>query len=243
MGSLLFYTWGIDCALLPALNTIATVQPTPIDTTLKRCYRLLDYVATNPAVTIRFHASTMHLHVDSDMAYLVAQKPRSNIAGYFSLGPHKHQPTPHGPILVECRTLCHVVASSVEAEIAGIFYNAQIAIPIRYMLIKVGHPQPQILIKIDNTTASSFVKNNITKKRSKSWDMRYYWLCHKIAQAMYKLDCESGKSNSADYFTKHFSGKYHRTMRKKYVIDNTPSLHARVCYSSTSVTCKNDVCS
>ena len=181
--------------------------------------------------------------LDSDAAYLVAPKARSRIAGYFSLGPHTHQQTPHGPILVECQTLHHVVASSAEAEIAGIFHNAQIAIPIRYILTKLGHPQPKTQIKTDNATASSFVKNNITQKRSKSWDMRYYWLRDKIAQSMFKIDWESGKSNSADYFTKHFSGKYHRTTRKKYVLDNTPSLHARVCYSSTSVTCKNDVCS
>ena len=148
----------------------------------------------------------MCLNIDSDAAYLVAPKARSRIAGYFSLGPHKQQPTLHSPILAECRTLRHVVASSAEAEIAGVFHNAQTAIPIRHLLNQMGHPQPQTPIKTDNTTAASFVRNNITQKRSKSWDMRYYWLRDKIAQFMYKITWEKAQLNSTDYFTKHFSG-------------------------------------
>ena len=229
VGSLLYYARSIDCTLFPALNTMATNQAAPTENSLRQCHRLLDYIATYPNVTIQFHASNMQLHVDSDAAYLVAPKARSRIAGYFSLESHQPNPTPHGPILVECRTLRHVVASSAEAEIAGIFHNAQIAIPIRYMLQQLGHPQPRTPIKTDNATASSFVKDNITQKWSKSWDMRYYWLRDKIAQAMFKIDWASGKSNAADYFTKHFPGTYHRAIRKKYVLDNTPSLHARVC--------------
>ena len=72
--------------------------------------------------------------------------------------------------------------------------------------------------------------------------MRYYWLRDKIAQTMFKIGCEPAKNNSADYFTKQFSGKYHRTACKKYVLGDTPSLPARVCYSSTNATCKNDAC-
>ena len=240
IGSLLYYARGIDPTILPALNTLATTQAKPTNTTLKHCHRLLDYVATYPNVAIRYYASDMKLRVDSDAAYLVAPKARSRIAGYFSLGPHFHKPKPHGPILVECRTLRHVVASSAEAEIAGIFHNAQVAIPIRRMLKALGHPQDKTVINTDNTTAASFIKNNITQKKSKSWDMRYYWLRDKIAQAKFNIKWESAKQNSADYFTKHFTGKYHRDTRKKYVLDATPSSPARVCYYSTCVTAKDN---
>ena len=54
------------------------------------------------------------------------------------MGPHRQQPKPHGPILVECRTLRHVVASSAEAEIAAIFMNAKEAVPIKQTLEEIG---------------------------------------------------------------------------------------------------------
>jgi len=46
IGSLLYNARGVDSTLLPALNTLATTQASPTETTLKHCYRLLNYVAT-----------------------------------------------------------------------------------------------------------------------------------------------------------------------------------------------------
>ena len=80
------------------------------------------------------------------------------------------------PIHVECRYLRHVVASAAEAEVGGLFYNAQTTIPIRNCLILMNHPQPPTPIKTDNSTAQAFTYNNIAIKKAKSWDMRYYWL-------------------------------------------------------------------
>ena len=73
----------------------------------------------------------MILHIDSDVAYLVLPKSRSRVAGYFQLidQPTKSPTSPcNGTILIECKGLKHVVASSAEAEIGGIFHNAQQAI-------------------------------------------------------------------------------------------------------------------
>ena len=95
--------------------------------------KLLDYVATYPDTHIRYHASDMILHVDSDVAYLVSPQARSRIAGfhYLSTFPAKYNPVPlNGGILVECKTLKYVVASAVEAEVTGFFHNAQTIIPI-----------------------------------------------------------------------------------------------------------------
>ena len=92
----------------------------------------------------------MVLHVDSDAAYLVAPKAKSRVAGYFHLSSHpnisKH-PQLNGAIHVECKTLQHVVSSAAEAEVAGIFHNAGMALPIRHILTCLGHPQPLTQIK------------------------------------------------------------------------------------------------
>ena len=197
----------------------------------------MDYLHTYPDVCIRFYASDMVLHVDSDAAYLVAPKARSRIACYFYLAEHPNvskRPKLNGAILVECKTLRLVVLSSAEAEVAGIFHNASTAIPIRHLLTVLGHPQPPTPLKTDNSTATGFVYDNIHQKRSKAWDMRYHWLRDRQAQQQFKIFWEKGTTNYADYFTKHHATAHHCAQRPKYVRDklkeclNLLSL-ARVC--------------
>ena len=148
----------------------------------------MDYVYTYPNAFIRYYASDMVLHIDSDAAYLVAPKARSRVAGYFQMGNHpnnKTKTTLNGAIHVECKTLRHVVSSAAEAETAGVFHNAQMALPIRVVLQALNHPQPPTPIKTDNSTANGFIHDNIHQKRSKSWDMRYYWLRDRLTQKQF----------------------------------------------------------
>ena len=207
---------AIDGTLLPALNTISASQSKPTQATLQRCHNLLDYVATYPNVFLRYHASDMVLTIDSDAAYLVAPKARSRIAGYFQLNSAKHSNNyVNGTILIECKTLRHVVASSAEVEAAGIFHNAQVALPIRYILTQLGHPQPPTLLKTDNRMSNNFIHNNIAQRRSKSWDMRYYWLRDIENQKLFHFYWDKSENNEADYYTKHHSAKYHTETRPK----------------------------
>jgi len=62
----------------------------------------------------------------------------------------------------------NVVASEAEAEVAGIFHNAQIALPIWHLLPPLGHPQPPTRVKIDNATAHGFIYNNINQKKNQN---------------------------------------------------------------------------
>ena len=47
---------------------------------------LLDYMSTDPNAKIRFKASDMIIHIDSDAAYLVLPGAKSCVAGYYFLG-------------------------------------------------------------------------------------------------------------------------------------------------------------
>ena len=222
-GSLLYYARAIDGTMLPALNEIASQQAKPTVQTKFKCLRLLDYAATYQNAFVRFYASDMVLTVDTDAAYLVLPKARSRVAGYFYLGnfpKSKPHPSLNGAILIECKSLRHVVASAAEAEAGGIFHNCQMAIPIRNMLINLGHPQPPTPIKTDNSTANSFVHDNINLKKSKSWDMRYYWLRDRINQSQFNIYWAPGKINDADYFTKHHAIIHHKATRARYVRDH-----------------------
>jgi len=178
-GTFLYNARALNYTMLPALNEIACTQAKPTEYTKEECQQIMDYAATYPNVYVRFYASDMVLHIDSDAAYLVMPNAKSRIAGYFQLNNHPQRiahPEVNGAILVICKALKYVVSSVAESEIAGVFFNAQKAIPIRYMLEQLGHQQPATPIKTDNSTTKGFVHNNIHQNRSKSWDMRYHWL-------------------------------------------------------------------
>ena len=75
----------MDYTILHTLSDISISQAKPTKYTKKEVDWLMDYCATYPSVTVRFHASDMILHVDSDAAYLVAPGVKSRIAGHFYL--------------------------------------------------------------------------------------------------------------------------------------------------------------
>ena len=94
----------------------------------------MNYVNTHSITYVWYHASDMILTFNSSAAYLLAPQVRSRVAGYFQLTSYPSKtthPSINGAILVECKTLRHVVSLSAEAEMAGIYHNAQMAVPIR----------------------------------------------------------------------------------------------------------------
>ena len=204
--------------MLPALNEIACTQAKLTEYTKEECQQIMDYAATYPNVYVRFYASDMVLHIDSDAAYLVMPNAKSCIAGYFQLNNHPQRiahPEVNGAILVICKALKHVVSSAAESETAGVFFNAQKAISIRYTLEQLGHQQPATPIKTDNSTTKGFVHNNIHQNRLKSWDMRYHWLRDRQTKKEFNIYWDKGSNNHADYFTKHHPTKYHLEIRSK----------------------------
>ena len=106
----------------------------------------------------------MVLHISSDAAYLVPPYPKSRIAGFYQLSNNEMPGKPqslNGGLLVEYKTLLHVVASAAETEIAGVFHNAQLAISLRHIQRALGHNHPATPIKSDDSTAYGFIHNSI----------------------------------------------------------------------------------
>ena len=227
VGTFLYYARAIDCTMLPALAQIAQQQAQPTQRTLKKCKQLMDYAATYNNASIRYYASDMILEVDSDASYLVLPKARSRYAGYFRMldkhdAPNRRQH--NGAILIECKTIRHVVTSAAEAETKGVFQNAKLAIALRYLLTSMGHPQPQTTIFTDNSTTEGFVNNNIQMKRSKSWDMNFHWLRDQKIKKQIRTSWKRGRDIWADYFTKHHAITHHRKMRPIYIQDSIKTI-------------------
>ena len=224
--------WYISCAVEPTmlvvLNKAGAKQALPITNTIKKTRILKDYAATQRYSIIRFHVSDMYLHIDSNAAYMVQPKAHSRAVGHYYLSnnpPPTHirsTPTPNELILTTCQTIRTVMDSAAETETGAIFLNGQQAVPILTALIEMGHPQLPTPIKTESATSHGILTSNMCRKRSKDFDMRFYWMRCRIKQNQFRLYCHKGTENLADYFTKHFPPKYHRRMRYVYLQREIP---------------------
>ncbi len=225
VGSLLYYARAVDGCMLTAINEISGSQASPTQKTMSAATMLLDYAATYPLAIIRYHASDMILHVDTDAAYLVLPNARSRYAGHYFLSnappppPTTPSPRPNGAILTVCKTIRNVMTSAAEAETAGVFGNGQEIIACRISLHALNHPQPATPLKTDNSTSNSFVHANIKQRRSKTWDMRWNWLRDKVTHEQLRIYWDKGSNNNADYYTKHHPPSHHLEQRPRYVLN------------------------
>jgi hypothetical protein len=68
------------------LNDIATEQTKATEKMQAATNQLLDYSATHPDATIRYHTSDMILHIHGDASYMSVSNARSRLGGLFFLG-------------------------------------------------------------------------------------------------------------------------------------------------------------
>ena len=107
-----------------ALNKIAVATTKSTDQTEKAVIQLLDYCATHLEPQIQYQASDMILNIDSNASCLVETEARSRMGGFHFLG-NKDGKLFNGPILVLAKVIRNVMAPAAEAEIGGLFMNAQ----------------------------------------------------------------------------------------------------------------------
>ena len=109
------------------------------------------------------------------------------------------------------------MVSAAEAELGGLFLNCQESVPIRITLEEMGHPQPPTPVQVDNSTALGIATLTIKKTKSKSMDMRFYWVRDRSNQDQFNVYWKSGSTNRGNYFTKHFPTAHHTTVRPSYL--------------------------
>jgi hypothetical protein len=66
IGRILYYSRAVNLTVLMALSTIPSKQAYGTENAMLKMKQLLDYLATHPAATVRFHASGMVLNIHSD---------------------------------------------------------------------------------------------------------------------------------------------------------------------------------
>ena len=175
----------------------------------------MDFAATYPDMKLQYFARNIILHANSDTAYLIQSDTCSWIIGYYILSkyPNPAPPIPkpvlNVPILVECKTVQTVIASTAKVETGGLFHNGQTIIHIWHLLHALGHSQPPTPLKTDNSTSNAFINNSFWQKKSKSWDIKFHWLQDKEQQQHLQVFWDRGHLNRANYFTKHHPAPDH----------------------------------
>eukprot|EP00804_Cyclotella_cryptica_P003427 CCRYP_018557-RA/>CCRYP_018557-RA protein AED:0.40 eAED:0.42 QI:0/0/0/1/0/0/5/0/472 len=118
-------------------------------------------------------------------------------------------PRNNGAILNIAHIIKHVMSSATEAELAALYIMAREAVYIRIILEEMGHKQPPTPIQTDNAMADAVINGKVQPKRTKAMDMRFHWLRDRECQAQFKFYWRPGKTNYADYWTKHHSATHH----------------------------------
>ena len=178
---------------------------------------MLGFCATQEEAVLTFNASDMVLVVHSDAGYLNERKARSRVGGHFFPSANASSPPNNGAILNTAQIIRAVMSSAAEAELGALFINAKEAVYIRQILTEMGHPQPPTPIQTDNSTAEGVVNLKVQPKRTKSMDMRFHWLRDREAQQQFRFYWKPGKTNLADYFTKHHTPSHHKNVRSEFL--------------------------
>ena len=149
----------------------------------------------HPNATIRYTASDMILHIHSNASYLSKPRARSRAGGDYFLGdtrpdmsnPPTTRPRLNGLIHSMSQIMSNVMGSAAEAEIGAAYINRQEVIPIRTLLLELGHPQPATTRQFDNSTADGFANDTIKQKLLKEIDMHFYWIRNCTRQGQFLI--------------------------------------------------------
>ncbi len=135
-----------------------------------------------------------------------------------------HFPRHNGPILSISQILKFVMSSAAKAGLGALYTEAKEMIPLQQTLNKMGWPQPHTPILTDNSTAVGVTNHTIVPWKTKSMDLRLWWLRCREAQEQFCFYWDKGSRNLAGYHTKHHPPIYHESNRPTHAGSATQQL-------------------
>jgi hypothetical protein len=121
----------------------------------------------------------MVLAVHSDASYLSKTAAYSQAGGHFFCSEDSKNLRNNGAVHNVSKILKAVMSSAAKVELGALYINARKTAPMRQLLVEMGHKQPKIPIKTDNSTAFGVVNNKIQLQRTTAMDMGFHLLrCH-----------------------------------------------------------------
>jgi hypothetical protein len=173
-GTLLYHRCAVDPTILPAISAIPSQQAQGTEAMPDACHQLLDYVATHPNAGIHYLASYMILMVHTNVLYLFEHNTRSWVSAHFYLTNKGDKEFNNGAILNLASISKNVMSLASEAELAALYYDCKIVVPIPTTLYEMGHTQPPTPVMADNITAQGLTISTMTPKACKSMDQQFH---------------------------------------------------------------------
>ena len=228
IGTFLYYARALDITAAFPVAKLASLPHT--EHTEELAHHFLSYMVAHPNACVVFSRSDMQHNCHSDASFNGETRGRSRAAGYPYLGHYDPTGTapPNGSIEYVTAIIDVVVASATEAELAAIFVNAQLAISLRHALDFLGHSQGPSLIVSDNLVGVNILNGTAKSKRSRSMDLRFFWVKDRISQKQFKLAWAPGLHNLADYVSKIHPGKTYIALRPTFVSDPPLEPHSKI---------------
>jgi hypothetical protein len=105
-------------------------------------------------------------------------------------------------------------------------------------LEELGHPQPKPPMHCNSATTVGIATNTVKRQQSRLMEMRYFWVCDKVAQDAYDVKWHPGQENIADYQSKHHVGAHHQAVCPLYLHEkNSPLVLPQAIRPSTLKGC------
>ena len=162
----------------------------------------------------------MRLGVLTDASYL-SRPNAGSVAGSSHRLCRQFDPAfVNAPISMASNHIPIVCSSVQEAEYAGTFGAAKVAVGERQILSDLGYSQPPTVIFCDNEVAVGIANRAIKPKLSKSTDMRLHWLEDRVRQLQFRVRHISGLQNIADFFTKSLPLTRHNELAPFIAVDD-----------------------
>jgi hypothetical protein len=222
IGSILYHPRVVDSTVLMDLSYIAIEQTKGTTNTMVKAKQLLNYLAKNPYVSIRFNASDMIMNAHSKTSYLSEADAQSRACGHFFMGWTAKDGNPiklNGMFFTLCAILRFVVASAAKAELGSLLLNCKEGMIFSMTFEELGHPQQKTQVHCNNLMAVDIANNTVKRQRSRLMEMRYFWVCDKVAQDAYNIRWHPGQENLADYQSKHHLGAHHQSVHPWYLYE------------------------
>jgi hypothetical protein len=151
----------------------------------------------------------MVLAIYSDAGYLNESKAWSRAGGTVFLLSNVQYPPNNGAVLTIAQIIDAVMLLAAEAEMGALFINAKEAVHMQRILHVMGDPQQHTPIQMDNSTAEGVINSRVRPKCTKSMHMQFEWLLDREQQGKFQIYWKPGKTNLADYCTKHHPPAHH----------------------------------
>ena len=109
------------------------------------------------------------------------------------------------------------MASAAEAELGALFLNCKEGKILWLILQELGHLQPPTPIHCDNANATRISNDTVKKQRSRSMEIRFFWVTDQVQRQVFDVWWHPGQENLADYFTKNVDTQHHIAVQPCYL--------------------------